>query len=429
MTTAALAPLAMLPLAPPRAPGFDSTLAFRRDPYRFIGRTCAALGSDVFETRLLLQPTLCLSGPDAARLFYDPRHFRRAGAAPEALQATLFGKGGVQGLDGAAHRRRKALFIEQTGPARVAELVPRVREAWRAALPHWQRHGAFAFVPALQPVLVRAAFDWAGVPLPADQLAWRTRQLVALYDGAAAGPWQHLQARWARWRLESWLAPLLHAGRERRWRVPVGSPVEAVIWHRDEDGRLLAPRVAAVELLNLLRPVAAVSVWIGFVAHALHAHPGQRRLLQAEGPHSRAALDFVREVRRHYPFFPAVAARVCDGFEWQGVHLAPGRRALLDLYGTNHDARCWSEPWTFDPQRFQARPPGLFDFIPQGGADAVHQHRCPGEDIATQLMLLALQMLLLEMRYELPPQDLQLDLRRLPARPKGGLVIERVQPA
>src|SRR5438874_6581565 len=47
------------------------------------------------------------------------RSFQRAGAAPEALRATLFGKGGVQTLDGASHRRRKALFVAWTRADRV----------------------------------------------------------------------------------------------------------------------------------------------------------------------------------------------------------------------------------------------------------------------------------------------------------------------
>ena len=33
---------------------------------------------------------------------------------------------------------------------------------------------------------------------------------------------------------------------------------------------MLDPRIAAVELLNILRPTVAVSVFITFTAHALH---------------------------------------------------------------------------------------------------------------------------------------------------------------
>lgn len=69
----------------------------RRDPYRFISRRAAELGEDVVETRLLLRRATCLTGAEAARVFYDPARFQRASPAPEPLQRTLFGRGGVQG--------------------------------------------------------------------------------------------------------------------------------------------------------------------------------------------------------------------------------------------------------------------------------------------------------------------------------------------
>ena len=49
----------------------DHTVALLREGYDFIARRCDRLGSDVFATRLLLEPTLCMRGRDAAELFYD----------------------------------------------------------------------------------------------------------------------------------------------------------------------------------------------------------------------------------------------------------------------------------------------------------------------------------------------------------------------
>lgn len=46
----------------PRDPRFDGTRALLRDPYGFIAARSRRLGSDVFETRVLLRRTLCLSG-------------------------------------------------------------------------------------------------------------------------------------------------------------------------------------------------------------------------------------------------------------------------------------------------------------------------------------------------------------------------------
>ncbi|UUX95059.1 cytochrome P450 [Aquabacterium sp. J223] len=441
-------------IALPQLEGGDHTLALLADPYRFIGRHCDALGSEVFETRLMLQPTLCLSGLRAARLFYDPEHFQREGAAPEPLRSTLFGHGGVQTLDGEAHRLRKALFLQTAAPDRVGRLAQRVRHEWEQALRGWSQQRRFSLYRAVQPVLTRAVCHWAGVPLQDHDVALRCRQLVALFDGAGSGVLGHLQARLARGRAEAWLGRMIEAARAGAIKLPADSPAAAVTQYREADGRWLPVRVAAVELLNLLRPVVAVSVYIAFVAHALHTHPEWRRRLadaghggstahpgaahlaserDAASPPERpsgsaSALSFVQEVRRHYPFFPVIAARVRHDFEWNGLRFPAGRRALLDLYGTNHDARAWGDPGQFRPERWQQRAPGRFDFVPQGGGDAAMGHRCPGEDATVQLMLVALQMLVRRMRYELPPQRLQVAMDRLPALPRDGVLIERVRP-
>ena len=70
-----------------------------------------------------MQNTICLSGEQAARLFYDERHFQRAQAMPRMLKKTLLGQGGVQGLDGEAHRHRKRMFLQLLDAAAVDELV------------------------------------------------------------------------------------------------------------------------------------------------------------------------------------------------------------------------------------------------------------------------------------------------------------------
>src|SRR4051794_41170944 len=61
----------------------ESSLAMLGDPYRFIQRRASRLGCEVFRTRLMLRETICMTGVEAARLFYDGEHFARANAAPE----------------------------------------------------------------------------------------------------------------------------------------------------------------------------------------------------------------------------------------------------------------------------------------------------------------------------------------------------------
>jgi fatty-acid peroxygenase len=183
--------------------------------------------------------------------------------------------------------------------------------------------------------------------------------------------------------------------------------------------------VAAVELLNVLRPTVAVSVFITFAAVALHQHPACRQQLEA-GENDYAEM-FVQEVRRFYPFFPMVGALVRHDFEWKGYPFPQGQQVLLDLYGTDHDPRIWQEPEVFRSERFRQWEGSPFDFIPQGGGDHHLHHRCPGEWITLELMKGALRFLAGRITYEVPEQDLAIDYSRLPALPRSRFIISNVR--
>lgn len=186
--------------------------------------------------------------------------------------------------------------------------------------------------------------------------------------------------------------------------------------HRDLNGELLSPHIAAVEVLNVIRPIVAAAVYITFVAHALHHHPECRSKLEAGDDGSYLEL-FVQEVRRFYPFFPAVAALVRRDLEWRGYQFPSGRRVILDLYGTNHDASTWDAPEAFRPERFSDWDGSAFNFIPRGGGDHDMNHRCPGEWITVGLMKQAAGVLSRHVKYDVPEQDLRIDVSRLPALP------------
>lgn len=410
--------------ATPRDPRFDSSLALLADPYRYISSQARKFNSDVFEARIMLRRTLCMTGPQAAEVFYDQTRLQRRGAAPEPLRATLFGKGGVQGLDDAAHRQRKAVFMRLVGEAQTRSLADLFAEEWQHAAARGQ-DGPVDLYSMVQGLLTRGVCRWAGVPLPEPDVARRTGQLVALFDQAAAVGSGHFRARMARKQAEQWLAELIQRVRTGGLEIPDDRALAVVARHPEAGGDRMASRVAAVELLNLLRPTVAVSVFIVFVAHALHLHRHCREAL-ARG--DTGYLDaFVQEIRRWYPFFPAVAAKVRQDFEWNGHHFPGGRRVMLDLYGTNHDPRAWESPDTFRPERFLERPPTPFDFVPQGGSEPLHNHRCPGEGVAVALMKVAVDFLIRRLRYRMPEQDLTIDFTRLPALPRDHLVLADIR--
>ncbi len=405
---------------PPPAAGFDSTFAFARDPYRFISTSCTRLKSDIFTTRLLLSPVICVTGREAAALFYGSDRVIRAGAAPAAVQRTLTGSGGVQGLDDAAHRRRKALFLDITRDERVRMLVAITRERWLRRLESWLQRGRIDTYAEFKDLLFEAVCVWAGVPVALHEHATRRDEVASLFEHAGSlGP-RHWLARAARHRSERWAADLIRAVREDRLQPEPESALARIAAYREADGREPTAERAAVELLNVIRPTVAVAVYLVLTVHALETQAAAR-----EAAADVSGIDaVVQEVRRFYPFFPAAIGRVRGTGDWAGYTLVKDRRIILDLYGINHDPRLWPEPDAFVPQRFIGRTPDAFAFIPQGGGWADRSHRCPGEGIAVGLMTLAVSMFTRHLTYRVPVQDLRLDFGRLPALPRSGLIIE-----
>ncbi|WP_205879125.1 cytochrome P450 [Leptolyngbya sp. BC1307] len=212
-----------------------------------------------------------------------------------------------------------------------------------------------------------------------------------------------------------------------RSHPPESDPVtalQAISQHRDLDGNLMDKKIAAVEIINVLRPTVAIARYATFAALALHEHPEYRQQLR-DGNNDDREL-FTQEVRRFYPFFPFAAARVKQAFDWQDFHFPAGRRVLLDLYGTNHDARAWEDPDTFQPERFRHWEDSPFSLIPQGGGDFYLNHRCPGEWITIVLMMKTLVFLTRSITYEVPPQDLSVSLSQMPTVPESRFIISDV---
>jgi fatty-acid peroxygenase len=382
----------------------------------------------VARTRVLGQPAVGLCGPDAARFFYDEDHVRRHTAIPEPVQGTLFGHRAVHTLDGAPHRNRKAMFMSVLNGPGITALVEQTAEVWDKTFGSRPEGEPVVLFDAASRVITRGVCQWAGVPYADDADADAVASdLVALVDGfGTLGP-RHWRARRARGRLESRLADLVQDVRHGAATAPAGSALEAVAQHRETDGEPLDAKLAAVELLNVIRPTVAVAWFVAFAAHSLHRWPDQRARLRAGGPAYAEA--FVHETRRFYPFAPFVAGRAVKDLTWRGEPIPEGALVVLDLYGQNHDPSLWPQPYAFDPRRFLDREIGAYELVPQGGGDPRTGHRCPGERI-TVAMLAALTTRLAAMDYDVPAQDLTISLRRIPALPASRFVlIPRSAPA
>jgi fatty-acid peroxygenase len=406
---------------PVPAPRVENGLRLLAQGYGWLPDRRRALGRRTVVTRLGGRPAVGIVGPAAARFVYDEDHVRRSGAIPEPVQATLLGKGGVHTLDGEAHHVRKAMLVALLmREDAIGSLTQQVTSGWDDAVAEWTRRPQMVLFDESARLLAGAVCRWAGVPVTPEEVPGVARDLVAMVDGFATGGPRHFRARRARGRREAWLAQLVQAVRDGTATVEEGSAVDVLARHRDAEGEQLEPRVAAVELLNVVSPTTAVAWFLTFAAHALVRWPQHRqRLAGGDAPFAEA---FAHEVRRFYPFAPFVGGRAPREIEWDGERIPENAMVLLDLYGQDHDPELWGDPYAFRPDRFLGHDIGEFELVPQGGGDPRTCHRCPGEEL-TLALLIALSVRLARSAFEVPDQDLTISLRRIPTRPASGVLL------
>ena len=403
----------------------DSTLALLADGYTFIAKRCQRYESDIFETRLMLKKAICILGEEAAQVFYEPDRFTRRGAIPPTALLLLQDNRSAAVLDGDDHRWRKQMFMSLMTRDRMQQLGEGTAEQWHAAITKWEGMEKLVLFDEVQEILCRAVCQWAGTPLTEPEAKQRTREFAAMIDGAGAiGP-RNWRGQLLRTQTERWARDMITQVRNHQPDVAEGSAVHVIAWHRDRAGNLLDLQTAAVELINVLRPTVAVARYVIFAALALHTYPDCRQTL--ETGNDDYLTQFVQEVRRDYPFFPVVGGRVQKEFDWRGHHFTQGTWVLLDLYGTNHDDRLWEEPDTFRPERFQHWNGSAFSLSPQGGGDFDTTHRCAGEWLTIELVKRFVRLLTTTISYEVPEQDLHINLSRFPAIPKSRFIIRNVK--
>ena len=396
-------------------------LAYRlwRDGYRALAtERAAADGGDTFAGRLLGRRAVVTRGRAGAQLFYDTDLIERRRAVPAALADLLFGHGAVHGLDGDAHRRRKAMFLQILDEKSVADLVHRVGEGLRARLAAARGREVTLFDELVETYGV-AVLAWAGIACPQGQAQQVAHRLAAIVDGFGLAGSAYPRGWGARLQANAWARRMIGEVRAGS-RVPTpGTPL-----HRLSAAGALEVKVAAVELLNILRPTVAVA-WPGtFAGLALSEHPQWRALLRDGDDRETVEahrVAFGHEVRRLFPFVPALAGRLRRRAELDGVPLAPGDRLVLDVVGTDQHPDLWHDPAQFRPERFAGVMPDPFGFLPQGGGDPRTGHRCPGEPLTVRILAETLGVLA-ETEYDVVSAP-SYDLGRIPTLPDRGLLL------
>lgn len=381
----------------------------------------------VVKARLLNKEVIAIYGKEAAKKFYDPRNFKREGAMPKIVLKTLFGENGVQTLDGQAHEHRKTIFMDLMTPKRMEEYHRILDKNLTQKLDRQQ--GQFELFDLAKDVLFRSICEWAGIDLSqltkkeVDQLA---EYQISMISSAVTNPATHIKGIDNRKKSEKWAQSLIENARIN----PVAGKEDVALYAfakaTDDHGELLPIDVAAVELLNVIRPTVALTVWIALMGHALFSRPDIYQRLHAE--FDQLQDSFIQEMRRYYPFFPMLPAFAIQDVEVDGYLIPKDSWVVLDLYGTNHDDRMIETPEVFRISRYLGKEKHIsydeeYEMIAQGGGEFKTMHRCAGEWITLHTLRVFSDQLVNKYQFSIPEQDWSIPMNQFPTYPKSKVLL------
>lgn len=401
--------------------GLAETLAFVSNPFAFFERRIERHGP-VFKTRILGERVICLAGSEGIAFLNDERYFTRQGSSPPAVQELLH-REAVPFLGGEAHRRRKRLLLAPFSEEALASYVPLVCTIVQRYLARWRaRDAPFAWLPQLDALcfdIANALFAGAD---PESSNPTVLAAVKALADGMLALPVKlpfttYGKALRARDELRRYVAEMVAQHSGDGPRHVLGWLAEA----RADDGKGLTAEEMEIETLHFfMAGHGALTGVLAATVLALAQQPKATELARAEAlEHAAegtptfetlARLSYVdrlgREIRRHSRLLPMTFfATVKADCEFGGYSLPAGWKAVGCIHATHVDAKSWPLPESFDPDRFadERFPAG---YCPQGGGPA-DGHRCAGEPLTDMVLSLFIAMLLRELEWSLPPQDLR----------------------
>ena len=200
----------------------------------------------------------------------------------------------------------------------------------------------------------------------------------------------------------------------------------------------MAPEDATKEMHHVVLAGTIVFAELGAMLLELSRHPAVREKLVAEvkaaapsGPVTPVQLrqmpyldQVVMEVKRTCPNVPVVFGRARAPIRIGDATIPAGWNVMLAL-GAHNMNRIFTEPETFDPDRFgaaraeQNRHPHAF--APQGAGSVLGGHKCAGYDYSTVFMQLFAVLLARGYTWEVPPQDLSMNRALIPPEFKSGL--------
>jgi cytochrome P450 len=323
---------------------------------------------------------------------------------------TVLGPGSTFSLDGDEHRERRKLLVPPFHGKRTAGYESIVEEEVMREIATWPEGCEFETLQPMMRITLNAilrtvfgaqgsAFDELRQLLPPMvPLASRMAVMPAIVrkDLGPWSPWGRVQRH--RRRYDEIIAALISEARADPAFEERNDVLALMLQARYEDGSPIADGHVADELLTLLAAGhETTATTLAWAIERLRRHPRLLTRLTAEvdagGSELRQAT--IWEVQRTRPVVEATTRITRDRIRL-GEWVIPKNHAVIASITMAHEsAQNFSDPDTFNPDRFLGGNPDTHTWIPYGGGI----RRCIGAAFANMEMNVTLRTLLREFEF------------------------------
>lgn len=164
-------------------------------------------------------------------------------------------------MDGDAHIHRKRLFISLMTPSHQNQLAKLTMKKLEDSIKIWENKKQIILFDELNEILCRAACQWAGVPLKESEAKKLAKEFSLMIDAFGAVGIRHWKGRRFRAKLEEWIKGIIEEVRSGKIKAEEETALHAMAFYRDLNGNQLDSHMAGVELINVLRPIVAISTF------------------------------------------------------------------------------------------------------------------------------------------------------------------------
>lgn len=445
-------------------PWIGETLSFLRDP-NFATKRQQQYGS-LFKSRILGQPTVFFCGPEA-NAFLLASHadcFSWRGGWPNSFKELLGESLFLQ--EGAEHRRNRRLLMPAFHGKALEGYFDTMVTLSDTYLARWEKQQNIVWFNELK----KFTFEVASVLLmgteasqAGDEADSKIEQLAAWFADLTGGLFT-LPVRWGptpygkalkgRDRLLSYIEQEINSRRaliasleSTKAALPT-DVLTLLLQTEDEDGnRLSESEIKLQTLLMLFAGHETTTSMLTSLMMALAQNPhvlDQARAEQKQVARTITGADedtssvpltleqvqnmpyldqILKEVERKYPPIGGGFRKVIKPFDFNGYHVPAGWLALYRIDAAHKDERCYSNPDSFDPDRFgpTRAEQKRFDYslVGFGGGPRI----CLGMAFAKLEMKILAAQLLRRYQWQLDP-DQDLTMNPVPSlRPADGLKV------